>query len=125
MIIDAAAEHGEAIWRAGDAMLADAAVVRFADFVRSRGIRLDGGYDDLWHWSVEEPDRFWVLFAEFAGVELDGTPGPVRTEDPMPRTRWFPGRTVNFARHLLEGREGTALVAVAEDGTTTEIGWAA
>ena len=125
MIIDAAAAHGEPIWRADAAAVADAAVVRFAEFVRGRGIRLDDGYDDLWNWSVDEPDRFWELFVEFAGIELGGVPGPAHTDDPMPGTRWFPGRTVNFARHLLEGREGTALVAVDEDGTTTEISWAA
>lgn len=125
MIIDAGAAHGEPIWRADAAAVADAAVVRFAEFVRGRGIRLDDGYDDLWSWSVDEPDRFWELFVEFAGIELGGVPGPALTDDPMPGTRWFPGRTVNFARHLLEGREGTALVAVDEDGTTTEISWAA
>lgn len=125
MIIDAAAAHGEPIWRADAAAVADAAVVRFAEFVCGRGIRLDDGYDDLWNWSVDEPDRFWELFVEFAGIELGGVPGPAHTDDPMPGTRWFPGRTVNLARHLLEGREGTALVAVDEDGTTTEISWAA
>ena len=40
------------------------------------------------------------------------------------RTReWFPGRTLNFARHLLEGHDGTALIAVAEDGSREEISW--
>lgn len=121
MIVDPEAAEGEIIWRPDTEASSDAQVERFADFVRTRGVPLDGGYPELWQWSVDDPDAFWSLFAEFAGVQLGGEPGPVRNGALMPQTRWFPGRTVNFARHLLEGREGTAVIAVAEDGTAEEI----
>ena len=51
------------------------------------------------------------------------TAGPVCTTDAMPHTRWFPGRTLNFARHLLQGHEGIALIGIAEDGTREEVTW--
>lgn len=121
MIIDPTAADGEVIWEPDPAHLADAQTERFAAFVRARGIPLGEGYQALWEWSVEDPDAFWSSFVEFAGVRLGGEPGPVRNGEPMPATRWFPGRTVNFARHLLDAREGTAVIALAEDGAVEEI----
>ncbi|WP_170297196.1 acetoacetate--CoA ligase [Georgenia thermotolerans] len=121
MIVDLAAADGEIIWRPDPATLADTQTERFAAFVRARGVPLAEGYQALWEWSVEDPDAFWTSFMEFAGVQLGGEPGPARNGEPMPATRWFPGRTLNFARHMLAGRDGTAMIAVSEDGTTDEI----
>ncbi|WP_314504881.1 acetoacetate--CoA ligase [uncultured Microbacterium sp.] len=125
MIVDADAPDGGLIWRLDDALVGATGVSRLIGFLRSRGHALPvGDYDELWQWSVDDVSRFWSEFAEFSGVALGGAGDQVRTEDPMPQTRWFPGRTVNFARHLLEqDRAGAALIAVAEDGARTEMTW--
>lgn len=125
MITDDHAADGEVIWQPAPEDAAQTGVGRFAAFLGGQGIDTGAGYDELWAWSVDEPERFWELFARFAGVEFGGTTGPVRTDDPMPHTRWFPGRTLNFARHLLQGHEGIALIGIAEDGTREEVGFEA
>ena len=123
MITDAQAADGEVIWQPdlerqrGDRRRA------FRRLPGRAGHRVGAGYDELWQWSVDEPEQFWELFARFAGVEFGGAAGPVCTTDAMPHTRWFPGRTLNFARHLLQGHEGTALIGIAEDGTREEVTW--
>ena len=122
MIVDASAPHGGIIWKPDPQTANNSGVARLARFVRSAGVDIGDNYDELWQWSVDEPERFWDLFAHFAEVDMQGE-GPVRTPDPMPTTRWFPGRTLNFARHLLQGREGTALVTVDEDGALEEVSW--
>ncbi|HJX79372.1 acetoacetate--CoA ligase [Glutamicibacter sp.] len=121
MITDARAADGEVIWQPAPEDAAQTAVGRFAAFVGEQGINTGTSYDELWAWSVDEPERFWELFAQFAGVEFGGVAGPVRTSDPMPHTRWFPGRTLNFARHLLQRHEGLALIGISEDGTRQEV----
>ena len=123
MITDAHAADGEVIWQPEPEDSAETGVGRFAAFLGGQGIDVGTGYDELWQWSVDEPEQFWELFARFAGVEFGGTAGPVCTTDAMPHTRWFPGRTLNFARHLLQGHEGTALIGIAEDGTREEVTW--
>nr|WP_274637184.1 acetoacetate--CoA ligase [Microbacterium bovistercoris] len=123
MIVDESAADGEIIWRP-DPRAGRTQTERFADFVRTRGVALAEGYSALWQWSVDDPDAFWSALMDFAGVRLGGEPGPARDGAPMPATRWFPGRTLNFARHLLDGREGAALIAVAEDGATEEMSFA-
>ena len=125
MIVDADAPDGGVIWRLDDALVDATGVSRLIAFLRARGYALPAGdYHELWQWSVEDVGRFWAEFADFAGVALGGTGNQVRTAEPMPQTRWFPGRTVNFARHLLEhDRGGAALIAVAEDGARSELTW--
>ena len=123
MILNAHAADGEVIWEPDLERSAETGIGRFAAFLGGQGIDVGAGYDELWQWSVDEPEQFWELFARFAGVEFGGTAGPVCTTDAMPHTRWFPGRTLNFARHLLQGHEGIALIGIAEDGTREEVTW--
>lgn len=123
MILNAHAADGEVIWEPDLERSAETGIGQFAAFLGRQGIDVSAGYDELWQWSVDEPEQFWELFARFAGVEFGGTAGPVCTTDAMPHTRWFPGRTLNFARHLLQGHEGIALVGIAEDGTREEVTW--
>ncbi|GAB2717548.1 acetoacetate--CoA ligase [Arthrobacter bambusae] len=123
MIVNAQAADGEVIWEPAQDLSAETGVGRFSTFLGRQGIDVGAGYNELWQWSVDEPEQFWELFARFAGVELGGAAGPVCNNDAMPHTRWFPGRTLNFARHLLQGHEGIALVGIAEDGTREEITW--
>jgi acetoacetyl-CoA synthetase len=123
MITNAQAADGEVIWEPDLEHSAETCIARFTAFLGGRDIKIGAGYEELWQWSVDEPEQFWELFAEFAGIGFGGTAGPVCTPDAMPHTRWFPGRTVNFARHLLEGHEGTALIGIAEDGTREDVSW--
>lgn len=121
MIVNRDAGEGEIIWRLDDRPARTPHTVRFTEFLRSRGVEVGSGYPALWEWSVTEPDEFWAALIDFAGIAVDGEEGPARNGAPMPETRWFPGRTLNFARHMLEGREGTAIIAVEEGGEPREI----
>jgi acetoacetyl-CoA synthetase len=121
VIVDPAALDGDIIWMPNPETFANTQIGRFVTFLRGRGVTLGPGYLGLWHWSVSDPDAFWALFAEFAQVHLGGLPGATRDGASMPKTRWFPGRTVNFAQHLLESRTGTALIAIEESGEARDI----
>ncbi|MER6159396.1 acetoacetate--CoA ligase [Streptomyces sp. NPDC001868] len=89
-----------------------------------RGLKdYDGGDDylDLWRWSTQDPGRFWESVAEFEDVRLGGIPtGPVAPRE-MPGGTWFPGRTVNYAEHVLRRCPGEALVVVDDDGTSHKL----
>jgi acetoacetyl-CoA synthase len=124
MIVDPDAVEGEVIWNLASDLEPATNIARFSDFVRRHGVHPEDGYDGWWQWSVDEPEKFWSLWAEYCGVRLGGTPGAVRTASPMPHTQWFPGRTLNYARHLLEGHDGVALITLAEDGARGEFSFA-
>lgn len=124
MIVDAEAAVGEVIWRLDPALRTQTNIARFTGALGDRGIELGDRYEDLWRWSVDEPKRFWSEWADFAGVKMGGTAGPVRSDDAMPDTRWFAGRQLNYARELLAAHEGTAIVALTESGERSEVTFA-
>lgn len=77
----------------------------------------------LHRWSVEHASRFWPLLCDHVGLRFVDPPTEVTSDDPMPRTRWFPGATLNYAQHLLErgADEATAIIAVDDDHRTRSL----
>lgn len=72
-------------------------------FMRFVG-KQDFDYQQLWQWSVDQPDDFWSQLWSFA--ELIPTLGDQATVlengQKMPGARWFPGLKMNFAENLLK-----------------------
>ena len=100
---------------------------RFCSWLRESGRAAPAdiaSYRDLWQWSVDDVERFWRAFAEYAGIGL-GAPGAVSgVPSSMPGGEWFPGVPVNYAEVVLgQERDGDAVVALAENGTRTILTW--
>ena len=70
-------------------------------------------YDDLWRWSVDELDDFWVSLWDHFGV--GSSYDAVRVGE-MPGTRWFPGATLNYAERAL-ARTGPSPAVLARSQT--------
>jgi acetoacetyl-CoA synthetase len=81
-------------------------------------------YRDLWQWSVDDVERFWRAFAEYAGIGLASPAGVPGAPVSMPGGEWFPGASVNYADVVLgRDRDGDAVIAIAEDGSRTVLTW--
>ena len=98
-----------------------------ADYVKTtamdrfqRAMGIDGTYEQLWDWSVSEPDQFWTQLQDFLDVEREGSDTPARTGDTMPDVQWFPSSKLNFAENLL--RHGKGPLADAEAVITVSEG---
>ncbi|MBX3141950.1 MAG: acetoacetate--CoA ligase [Trueperaceae bacterium] len=84
-------------------------------------------YDALHAFSVARPDEFWAGLAAELRLPLTARPSAVRSGDPLPRTRWFPGATLNYAAALLQpaigaaAPTGAALIGVGEPGEDGEV----
>jgi acetoacetyl-CoA synthetase len=120
----------EPIWRPDPDVAASSAIAAFGRFVTGRtGVEF-AGYRDLWQWSVDHLDEFWIAVWDFFGVEADGDHQVALAEaaPSMPGARWFPGTRLNYAEHALRRRPGdddiVAVTAVAEDGGTVHTTWA-
>lgn len=57
-------------------------------------------------WAIEHPERFWEELRTLADVEFSRPADAVVTGSDMLDTRWFPGATINYARHLLRFDDG-------------------
>lgn len=100
------------LWTPSDERVAATNMVAFMDAVR-RDHDVDlAGYDDLYNWSINQPEAFWKAIWDLCGVIADG-PGNTTIEDfdKMPGARWFPSSRLNFAENLLRRRDsGPALI---------------
>ena len=106
----------DTLWSPSVARIEKSALREYLDWLEGREGRPFPDHDALWAWSVQDLDRFWLSLVDYYGVEFSAPWTRVRTADPMPFTRWFPGARLNWAQHLLRrgADDDTALVCVRE-----------
>src|SRR5687767_3756099 len=81
---------------------------------RERGL-VFGTYQELWRWSVTDPDAFWSSIWDFFKVRASRRYDQVLARDTMPGASWFPGAELNYAEHALARRDDhPALIARSE-----------
>ena len=114
------------LWRPDPARMEGANVTRFIKAVNRRwGAGLaDSG--DLYRFSIDEMEEFWLSVREEFGLKA-ATWGERVLVDPdrMPGARWFPGARLNFAENLLRRRDDSdAIVFRGEDRVDRRLSWA-
>lgn len=116
----------EPIWLPDPSETARSRIARFTDFVARRTGITHPDYQSLWTWSVQDLPGFWSAVGEFFDLRTSGKWECVLDDAPMPTTRWFPGARLNYTEHALRTGDSadTAVISVAEDGTTTHTTWA-
>ena len=105
--------EAEIMWRPDPKAMSDTAMARL-----QKEVGVDGSYDDLWRWSVENSDQFWTELMDFVGIKYTGSTLPVRQGDVMPDVTYYPELTLNFAENMLRyaDKDGDteALVSISE-----------
>jgi acetoacetyl-CoA synthetase len=112
----------EPIWSPSEERLENANISRFmaeARDVLSPEIRT---FNDLYRYSLKQPEAFWRFVWEFCGIV--GDPGDLIVENGqlMPGARWFPKARLNFAENLLRHRGNhDAILFKSETGESRRI----
>ena len=125
---------GTLLWTPSTERKAASRMAEFAALASERVGRPLAAYPELHAWSLEDPEGFWGLVWEYAGLHAT-TPfrrvrsDPARMGAPRPPgTAWFEGARLNFAQNLLRhGRtapDEPALIAVHESGDQETVTWA-
>ncbi|MFE2043068.1 acetoacetate--CoA ligase [Streptomyces sp. NPDC059477] len=125
-MLNAADEERPVLWTPSEQRIASSQLTRFQDWLASeRGVGC-ADYDTLWRWSVENIEAFWKAIWDFFDVRADGDPTIVLDGRTMPGARWFPGVALNYAEHILTGRDPgqVAIVCAAESRPPVDITWA-
>jgi acetoacetyl-CoA synthetase len=111
-------EQGDVTWRPSEADLRTSAMAQFGS---AHGF---SEYEDLWAWSVREPNDFWgAIWDRYVG----GARGLALARDAMPGAEWFPGTTVNYAEIIFRDRVETAdaIRFASEDAAVQTWSWGA
>ncbi len=111
-------DYGEVLWEPGPQVIDQARITQYLRWLAEHHGVAAADYQDLWEWSVGEPDAFWDSLWEYFGVLGQRGDGPALSGE-LPGATWFPGATLNYARNALRtartdpGR--VAIIACAED----------
>jgi acetoacetyl-CoA synthetase len=109
--------QGDLLYQPSDEERKAANLTRYLDWLASRRGLPFGSYDDLWRWSVTEPEAFWGSLWEFFEVKSSHPYERVLVERTMPGARWFPGARLNYAEQALRWRDDRpAVIFRSEDG---------
>ena len=103
-----------------------AAATQIMALAREQGFTGADAVDQVWAWSVAQPEAFWQRVWDLGGVRASVPAEAVlRHGDRMPGAEWFPGARLNFAENLLRRDDATpALIFSGEDGERRELSWA-
>jgi acetoacetyl-CoA synthetase len=112
----------DVLWRPPAERVADANLTHFLRSVNARRGQSLREYDDLYAWSIERPEEFWLELARFADVRAEWTGPVLRHPGRMPGAQFFPEARLNFAHNLLRFHdEQPAIVFSNERGSRREL----
>lgn len=105
-----------AIWTPLPSRIEQSNLARYMSFLHSQYRYTFDNYNDLYQWSISEPEAFWPTIWNFCGVLATQPWSTVITnKDKMPGASWFRGSKLNFAQNLLKYQgDKTALVFKGE-----------
>lgn len=115
----------EVLWEPSPERIAGTRIAEYQRWLAEhRNVHTDT-FDELWQWSVKEPEAFWLSIWDHFEVVSSTTPSTVLPVTSMPGAEWFPDTTVNWAQNILSTPDpgGTALIALDERGQTGQCTW--
>jgi acetoacetyl-CoA synthetase len=110
-----------AVLRAPDnTSLGATGIGQYAQWLADTRGRVFTNYDDLWKWSVSEPEEFWPSIWQYFSVR--GSYTQVLGSTDMPGAEWFPGVKLNYVEHLPDAAgEPDRLAIIARSQTRDPI----
>lgn len=96
---------------------------KFMDFVES--LSRDNEYEDLYDWSIKNPDLFWSAVWDFTGIKSAQKGNTIVTDiDSFEKVKWFPDASLNYAENLLSRRDDdTAIIFRGENKILKKLTW--
>ncbi|PCH98227.1 MAG: acetoacetate--CoA ligase [Rhodobacteraceae bacterium] len=94
-------KEGKFLWRAPRDVAKRANITKYSAWLKSHHNLDMTEYQDIWDWSVQDTRVFWQSIWDYFDIQASGEIEAVRTDDPMPETRWFTGTRLNYAEHVL------------------------
>lgn len=121
---------GTRLWEPSSERVENAAMTGFMQRAQEHAGKPLVDYDALHAWSVEDIARFWMLYANDAGIRFHKPPTRTLSTDPPPLTRWFLNAELSYAQELLYPPAlgdplQEAVIGVTEAGAEVRLSFAA
>jgi acetoacetyl-CoA synthetase len=97
------APPSDILWQPPEALRLSSNLLRYQTWLAESSGRILPTYGDLYHWSVTEIGPFWRSIADFFEVKFHSEPSELLIGNSPYGAKWFPGATLNYAEHLVDG----------------------
>ncbi len=106
------------IWEPSDERKNNSQMMDYIHFINKKFSFSFTNYDELYNWSINYNQDFWLSFWEYSKViEHKSCTSVVDDIKKMPGAKWFDGCTLNYAENLLRFRDNKiAIQFYREDG---------
>jgi acetoacetyl-CoA synthetase len=111
------------LWEPSQELIKEANLTAFIHEVIRKHKAPISTYNDLYNWSVKQPEHFWDSVWKYSGIISHAPYSKVlENHDDMLKAEWFSGAKLNFAENLLRFRDNNvAILFRSEDGRGVEI----
>ncbi|MCA9980005.1 MAG: acetoacetate--CoA ligase, partial [Anaerolineales bacterium] len=117
--------QGDLLWQPTPDVIQNANLTHYMNWLTSQHNLTFTDYDELWRWSVQQPDIFWRTLWDYFDLTYSGAPLPTLTQRTMPGAEWFPHVRLNYAENIFAQMtdQKPMMLYKAEDAPTIEVSW--
>ena len=113
------------LWKISKEKLNKTNLFLYSNFIKKNfKIDVNGNFNDLWKWSVDNPKIFWKSIWDFTKVK--GKLGNIllQESDIFYKNKFFPDSKLNYAENLLKkNNTESAIIFRSENGYKTNLSW--
>ena len=111
------------IWKPSQKFISESNLTKYIKFIsQNYGFKSSKNYNELWQWSVDNPEQFWDSIWIFSQVIGDKGKRVLINSDLMPGAKFFPEAKLNYAENLLKkSDEHISIISIREDGEKKSI----
>ncbi len=117
------------LWKPSAGRIGNSRLTHYLDWLAREHRHAFDDYQQLWQWSVDDLEGFWLSLWEYFDIRHSQPFDEVLSTHAMPGARWFTGTRLNLAEQLFrfyldEGSAGKpAIIAESELRPTITLGW--
>ena len=110
------------LWKQDKDLYSDTTLKKFSETITENyGIQINE-YQDLWQWSIKEPEKFWTTLLQFLGIRYSGQVDPVISNDELIYDqKFFTNVSLNYAENIILNLNSTPIIFINEKGFRQEI----
>ena len=105
------------LWKPDKSAYSNSAIKNFSDIVNNRHKINFDEYEDLWQWSIKEPQKFWSALIQSLDIHFSGQIDPVINKDELIYDqKFFPNLNLNYAENIILNLNSTPIIFINEKG---------
>lgn len=88
------------LWKPSEETILSSNLTNYIKWLNENGLVSSHNFNNVWSWSVDHIDDFWMSLWNYFEIISDTPPTQVTSSKKMPGVKWFEGTKVNYAEHI-------------------------